>query len=84
MDLEQIKSSLSSLSGLEIIELQQMLGQLSNSPSHMPKSQELRRYQLDNKLGCCGHCGHTKYVKFGIDKGHNAISVSYVLSLIHI
>ncbi|GAB1858760.1 IS1595-like element ISSsu9 family transposase [Flavobacteriaceae bacterium MHTCC 0001] len=24
---------------------------------------------MDNKLGCCPHCGHNKYVKFGVDKG---------------
>ena len=24
---------------------------------------------MDNKSGCCPHCGHKKYVKFGIDKG---------------
>lgn len=24
---------------------------------------------MDNQLGCCPHCGHKKYVKFGIYKG---------------
>lgn len=24
---------------------------------------------MDNKLVCCAHCGHSKYVKLGIDKG---------------
>lgn len=28
-----------------------------------------RREILNNKQGECPHCGHTKYVKFGIDKG---------------
>ena len=34
-----------------------------------PQCQRMRRYLLDNKQGCCAHCGHSKYVKFGIDKG---------------
>jgi len=28
-----------------------------------------RREMLDNKQAECPHCGHVKYVKFGIDKG---------------
>jgi len=28
-----------------------------------------RREILDNKQGHCPHCGHPKYVKFGVDKG---------------
>lgn len=34
-----------------------------------PHCQKLRRAILDNKQGCCAHCGHGKYVKFGMDKG---------------
>lgn len=46
-------------------ELQELEGTVSSSP----KCQEYRRTILDNKQGCCSHCGHTKYVKFGKDKG---------------
>jgi len=28
-----------------------------------------RKHILDNKMGECPHCNHTKYVRFGIDKG---------------
>ncbi len=69
MNLETIKANLSSLSSTEIAELQQTLEHISSSKSVMPKDQQSRRYLLDNKLGCCPHCGHKKYVKFGIDKG---------------
>lgn len=69
MDLESIKAGLSSLSPTEIAELQQTLEQLSSSRPIVPKSQRSRRHLLDNKLGRCPHCGHEKYVKFGIDKG---------------
>lgn len=48
-----------------IMELQ-AAGELENLS---PQCQKLRRDILDNKQGCCAHCGHTKYVKFGIDKG---------------
>ena len=33
------------------------------------QSQLNRREMLNNKQGCCAHCGHLKYVKFGMDKG---------------
>lgn len=69
MNLEAIKDSLSSLSSTEIEELQQTLEHLSSSKTIVPKSQQSRRHLLDNKLGCCPHCGHKKYVKFGVDKG---------------
>ena len=69
MNLEEIKNSLGSLSPVEIAELQGILEGLSNPDNVLPKSQESRRHLLDNKLGCCAHCGHTKYVKFGVDKG---------------
>jgi len=69
MDLQDIKSGLSSLSQADIAELQRAIEVLSTTSLDVPKSQESRRYLLDNKLGCCAHCGHKKYVKFGIDKG---------------
>ena len=69
MDLEEIKHSLSNLSSIERLELQKELELLSDSIIVSPKSQESRRNILDNKQGCCPHCSHSKYVKFGIDKG---------------
>lgn len=69
MNLQEIKNSLGSLSPTEIAELRDVLAGLTNSDIAVPTSQKSRRYLLDNKLGCCAHCGHTKYVKFGIDKG---------------
>ncbi len=69
MDLLRIKNSLSSLSEGDRLVLLKELEQLSSPISTLPKSQESRRNILNNKMGCCAHCGHTKYVKFGIDKG---------------
>lgn len=34
-----------------------------------PSTRLSRREILDNKQGECPHCGHTKYVKYGVDKG---------------
>lgn len=69
MDLLEIKSRLLGLSKGDRLELQKELEQLAASSSTLPTSQESRRNILDNKMGCCAHCGHLKYVKFGIDKG---------------
>ena len=69
MNLQDIKHSLSSLSSNERLELQTELDLLSVSIPNSPKSQQSRRDILDNKQGCCPHCRHPKYVKFGIDKG---------------
>lgn len=69
MDLQELKNSLTDLSAQERQELQKELESLSGLSSITPKSQESRRHILDNKLGCCPHCSHAKYVKFGVDKG---------------
>ena len=69
MNFIEIKNSLLHLSEGERLALLKELDQLSVSASTLPKSQESRRKILDNKMGCCAHCGHSKYVKFGIDKG---------------
>jgi transposase-like protein len=69
MNLQELKKGLSSLLPAERQELQKELEQLSTNSVVLPKSQSSRRYFLDNKLGCCAHCSHSKYVKFGIDKG---------------
>lgn len=65
---EDIKSYLLSLPREKqsaLIEELQGLTNLSNGP----KCKLSRRDILDNKQGACPHCGHAKYVKFGIDKG---------------
>jgi len=69
MNLQDIKSSLSVLSEVDRLELQKELELLLGSNLITPKCQESRRNILDNKLGCCPHCSHPKYVKFGVDKG---------------
>ena len=70
MDKAAIKLYIKSLPKIEqktfIRELEQELGNIDTS---LPKSQEYRRYVLNNKQGECPHCGHKKYVKYGIDKG---------------
>lgn len=69
MNLQEIRKEISGLSPLERQELLKEFSQEASSLIPRVKSQESRRFQLDNKLGCCAHCGHSKYVKFGIDKG---------------
>jgi len=69
MDLLEIKNNLLSLSESDRLELQKTLEDFSLAQDVLPKSQESRRHILNNKMGCCPHCSHTKYVRFGIDKG---------------
>ena len=69
MDLQEIKKEISTLSQIERQELLKEFSQELSPSIPTVKSQESRRFQLDNKLGCCAHCGHSKYVKFGTDKG---------------
>lgn len=56
------------LEGLSREELEELLNSLSQKEA-LAKYQHSRRELLNNKQGCCAHCGHTKYVKFGKDKG---------------
>ena len=65
---EDIKSYLLSLPSEEQSVLMDELRDLV-SLSNTPKCKLSRREILDNKQGTCPHCGHPKYVKFGIDKG---------------
>ena len=65
---EDIRSYLLSLPHEEQFTLINELRDLANL-SDKPKSKLSRREILDNKQGSCPHCGHLKYVKFGIDKG---------------
>lgn len=65
---EDIRSYLLSLPHEEQYTLINELRDLANL-SGKPKPKLSRREILDNKQGSCPHCGHLKYVKFGIDKG---------------
>ena len=65
---EDIKSHLLSLNPREqsrLLKELQGLSKFSNKPNHDLS----RRKLLNNKQGNCPHCGYTKYVKYGIDKG---------------
>ena len=70
MDKVAIKSYIMSLPKIDrkafIKELEQ---EIEDTDKSLPESQEYRRYILNNKQGECPHCGHKKYVKYGIDKG---------------
>ena len=55
MNLEEIKKEISALSAMEREEILKELSQESLSLRPSVKSQEARRFQLDNKLGSCGH-----------------------------
>jgi len=65
---EDIRSYLLSLPHEEQYTLINELRDLANL-SGKPKPKLSRCEILDNKQGSCPHCGHLKYVKFGIDKG---------------
>ncbi len=65
---EDIRSYLLSLPHEEQYTLINELRDLANL-SGKPKPKLSRREILNNKQGSCPHCGHLKYVKFGIDKG---------------
>ncbi len=69
MEKEAIKSYFKGLSPEERQSLIEELQRGDSVGESIPKCQELRRNILDNKQGCCVHCGHAKYVKFGMDKG---------------
>jgi len=69
MEKEAIKSYFMDLPASDRQVLIEELQQLDQPGAWIPKCQEVRRKILDNKQGCCAHCGHTKYVKFGKDKG---------------
>jgi transposase-like protein len=69
MKKESLRSYFESLSSADRQVLIEELLQLDNSLENTPKCQEMRRNILDNKQGACAHCGHSKYVKFGKDKG---------------
>lgn len=70
MDKSEIKSYMMSLSKIDrktfIKELEQEMLEMDKP---LPVCQEFRRDILNNKQGECPHCGHKKYVKYGMDKG---------------
>jgi len=68
MEKAEIKAYFEGLPGVERELFLEELNQIAEGPG-MVNLQRSRREILDNKQGCCAHCGHTKYVKFGRDKG---------------
>lgn len=65
MDKQQIKEALLQLSPTERTEL---LSEIESEQDTHLKVLAKRREHLNNKLGCCPHCGNNKYRKHGIDK----------------
>jgi len=66
MDKVKIKTALLSLS---VEERASLLAEIENETNlHFPVLDN-RREHLNNKIGCCPHCGSKKYRKHGIDKG---------------
>ena len=58
------------LSELTQEELGKIFSEVFSNANSLSNSDHLsRREILNNKQGECPHCGHSKYVKFGIDKG---------------
>lgn len=67
MKISDLKDTILSLPSTDREEL---LKDLTDSLDDRAFSNESsRRYILDNKMGCCPHCSHDKYVRFGVDKG---------------
>jgi len=71
MDILEIKSQIQRLPRsdqlLLIKEIEEMMPQ--EEPGSFNQIRNYRRTVLNNKQGECPHCGHKKYVKYGIDKG---------------
>ena len=67
MELSAIKSYLLSLPFEERLSFLSDIEQSSNQDNIL--CQGSRRELLNNKQGCCPHCGHLKYVKFGFKSG---------------
>ncbi len=68
MDLEKIKAVILSLpSEKRELFMSELIEELPKADKHI-EVQASRRHILDNKMGSCPHCNHTKYVRFGKDK----------------
>ena len=65
MDIQQIKEALLKLSSSERTML---LSEVDSEQDIHLKVLARRREYLNNKQGCCPHCGNNKYRKHGIDK----------------
>jgi transposase-like protein len=66
MDKAEIKTALLSLS---VEERASLLAEIEYETNFRSPVLDNRREQLNNKIGCCPHCGSKKYRKHGIDKG---------------
>jgi len=66
MDKGEIKTALLSLS---VEERASLLAEVEYETNFRSPVLDNRREQLNNKIGCCPHCGSKKYHKHGIDKG---------------
>ncbi len=69
MEKEALKLYFKGLSEEDRLCLLSELERIDSNEFGSPMCQKYRRTILNNKQGCCAHCGHSKYVKFGIDKG---------------
>ncbi|WP_034256709.1 IS1/IS1595 family N-terminal zinc-binding domain-containing protein, partial [Arenibacter latericius] len=68
MELEELKQKILSL---PLVDRRRLLKDIEKHDvtTGSPRAQASRRHLLDNMMGECPHCGHTKYVRFGKDKG---------------
>lgn len=66
MDKAEIKAALLSLS---VEERSSLLSEIEHETKSGSSILEIRRKQLNDKIGSCPHCGSRKYRKHGIDKG---------------
>lgn len=66
MDKAELKAALLSLSDQERSSL---LSEIEHETKSGSSILDIRRKQLNNKIGSCPHCGSKKYRKHGIDKG---------------
>lgn len=67
METEKIKVQILSL---PVAERNRLLKEIEDLTRNTDLSKiASRRHEFDNKLGVCPHCSHSKYVRFGTDKG---------------
>ena len=67
MELEELKQEILSL---PLVDRRRLLKEIEKDDmtTGSPRAQASRRHLLDNMMGECPYCGHTKYVRFGKDK----------------
>ncbi len=67
MKTEKLKDQILSL---PIKQRERLLKEIEDSTKEINLSAIVsRQHEFNNKLGACPHCSHSKYVRFGIDKG---------------